>query len=75
MATMSYSAPERLNFSEEDLLRENGHSFVDASRLGLRIKCKCCILCGVVRRIAGNNKLCKGAAKVELRDNIPNKNY
>jgi len=72
---MSYSAHERPNFPEEYLLRENGHSFVDASLLGLQLKCKCCILCGVVRRIDGNNKLCKGAAKVELRDNIPNKNY
>jgi len=54
-------------FSDKDLLRENAHSFVDASLLGLRLKCKCCILCGVVRRIDGNNKPCKGAAKVSLR--------
>jgi len=55
------------NLAEVDLLRENGHSFVDVAKLGLKHDGKCCLDCGIMRRVDGQNKPCKGPVKLELR--------
>lgn len=55
------------SFSEADLLRENGHQFVDVRKLGLSHFGKCCIDCGIMRSADGQNKPCKGLVKVQTR--------
>lgn len=58
---------ERYGLTEADMLMENGHRFVDVSRLGLRHEGKCCLDCGFMRRSDGSNKPCKGPARVVLK--------
>lgn len=67
--TVDYSKNKspRYNFSEADLLGENGHQFVDVRKLGLSHSGKCCIDCGIMRRADGQNKPCKGLVKVQTR--------
>ncbi len=59
----------RYNLSEVDLLQENGRSFVDIAKLGLKHNGKCCLDfdCGIMRRLDGQNKPCKGPVELELR--------
>ena len=57
----------RYKLTETDLLRENGHAFVDVSKLGLRHDGKACLDCGIMRRHDGQNKPCKGHVGVALR--------
>lgn len=63
---------ERYGLTEADLLMENGHRFVDVSRLGLRHEGKCCLDCGFMRRADGNNKLCKGPANLVFKADATN---
>lgn len=57
----------RYNVTEVDLLRENGHSFMDVAKLGLKHDGKCCLDCGIMRRVDRQNKPCKGPVELELR--------
>lgn len=57
----------RYNLTEADLLRENGHAFVEIGRLGLKHEGKACLACGIMRRHDGQNKPCKGHVGVALR--------
>ena len=57
----------RYKLTEADLLRENGHVFVDVSKLGLMHDGKACLACGIMRRHDGQNKPCKGHVGVALR--------
>ncbi len=57
----------RYNLTDTDLFRENGHVFVDVSKLGLRHNGKACLTCGIMRRQDGQNKPCKGHVSVVLR--------
>ena len=57
----------RYSLAEADLLRENGHAFVDVPKLGLKHDGKACLACGIMRRHDGQNKPCKGHVGVALR--------
>lgn len=57
----------RYNLTDADLLRENGHVFVDVSKLGLRHNGKACLACGIMHRQDRQNKPCKGHVGVALR--------
>ena len=41
----------RYNLAEADLLRENGHAFVDVARLGLKHDGKCCLTSRAIFRL------------------------
>lgn len=57
----------RYSLTEGDLLRENGHAFVELAKLGLNHPGKACLACGIMRRADGQNKHCKGPVAVTVR--------
>lgn len=58
----------RYGLFESDLLRENGHVFVELVKLGFRQQGSSCLVCGIVRRRDGCNSPCKGPVEVSLRE-------
>lgn len=49
------------------LIFESGHVFAPATARGLSFDWSVCSLCGIVRRRDGQNKPCRGRARVNLR--------
>lgn len=64
-------AIEKFYLEERDVLRENGHAFVDVAKLRLSMEGKSCVLCGVMGRRGGTNVPCVGVVRVGLRNAIP----
>ena len=57
----------KYGLTEADLIVENGHRFVEVTKLGLLHKGMACLDCGFMRRADGKNKACKGPVKIEPR--------
>lgn len=60
-------AMKKYKLAESDVLLENGHAFIDLTKLGLTSAGKSCLDCGLMRRIDGKNALCKGPVKVGFK--------